>query len=441
MIFSERYRQDGNLWMPNEEHNFQYSDGDENENYILNAIQQSTDLSIGSEELAAYIKDWPSLYHLSPQRADLLRPFAEQLKTKKILEIGSGCGAITRFLGEMNCDVLALEGSPRRARITLERCRGLDNVKVVTDNFEVFVIEEKFDCITLIGVLEYSNLFIKGDNPPLAMLKRVKQLLKPGGYIIIAIENKLGLKYWTGAPEDHVSKIYHGIQDLYSNAGPETFGHSEMISLLGQAGFGISEFMYPFPDYKFADIIITEAGFKKQGFDPLGLLVEKFDYFQNTSYDSQFSSTLTAHSLFDNKVLPYFANSFLITANLSQAVRSSEENQMLAYVYNTSRKKIYCKQTTFSSDSESESVSVSRKLLYENKSKNQPYLQHVLQDETYVNGQILFVHLLPIVSASGWSTEDIIKWARPFYDVHHFQIFSERSANLVNRKLPGSGSF
>lgn len=241
MIFSERYRQDNNLWIPNEEYNFQYSDGDENENYILKAIQQSNDLSIGSEDLSAYIKDWPSLYHLSPKRADLLRPLAEQLKDKKILEIGSGCGAITRFLGEINCDVLALEGSLRRARITLERCRDLDNVKVVSDNFDAFVTEEKFDCITLIGVLEYSNLFIKGDNPPLAMLNKAKQLLKPGGHIIIAIENKLGLKYWAGAPEDHVSKAYHGIQNLYSDEEAKTFGHHEMVSLLMQAGFGISK--------------------------------------------------------------------------------------------------------------------------------------------------------------------------------------------------------
>lgn len=417
MIFSERYKQSDNLWMPDEKYNFQYSDGDENENYIFNAILQSDDLSIGSLDLFAYIKDWPSLYHLSPKRADLLRPLAEQLKGKKILEIGSGCGAITRFLGEMNCEVLALEGSLRRARITLERCRGLDNVKVVADNFDAFVTEEKFDCITLIGVLEYSNLFIKGDNPALAMLTRVKQLLKPDGYIIIGIENKMGLKYWAGAPEDHVSKAYHGIQNLYSNAGPETFGHYEISSLVKQAGFGISEFMYPFPDYKFADVIITDAGFKKQEFDPLELLVEKFDYFQNTRYDSQFSSTLTAHSLFNNNVLPYFANSFLITANLDQAVHSHKENQMLAYVYSTSRKKSYCKQTVFSSNSESESISVTRQLLYEGKSKGPTYVQHVLQDETYINGRILFSDLLPIVSASGWTIEDISKWARTFYDV------------------------
>ena len=34
-------------------------------------------------------------------------------------------------------------------------------------------------------------------------LIKIKQLLKPDGKLLIAIENQYGLKYWCGALEDH----------------------------------------------------------------------------------------------------------------------------------------------------------------------------------------------------------------------------------------------
>src|SRR6188472_4450541 len=97
---------------------FNYSDGDETENYLLRIIEEADDLSISSPHWNKYIIDWPTKYHLSPQRADLLRPFHDNFKNKSVLEIGCGCGAVTRFLGESGAQVTALEGSTRRCRIT-----------------------------------------------------------------------------------------------------------------------------------------------------------------------------------------------------------------------------------------------------------------------------------------------------------------------------------
>ncbi|WWL44975.1 class I SAM-dependent methyltransferase [Pseudomonas parakoreensis] len=70
-----------------------------------------------------------------------------------VLEIGAGCGAITRYLGEQGGNVLALEGSARRASIARSRTRDLPNVSVLAETFENFQVEKKFDVITLVGVL------------------------------------------------------------------------------------------------------------------------------------------------------------------------------------------------------------------------------------------------------------------------------------------------
>ena len=77
--------------------------------------------------------------------------------------------------------------------------------------------------ITLIGVLDV-QLFTSEENPPLAMLERVRSLVKPDGMLIIAIENQLGLKYFAGAPEDHLGQPMYGIEGRYRRDQPQTFG-------------------------------------------------------------------------------------------------------------------------------------------------------------------------------------------------------------------------
>ena len=69
-----------------------YSDGDEVENRISEALLESEDLDSLSDELELYCVDWPSTYHLSKRRGNLLRPFAQSLEGKKVLEIGAGSG-------------------------------------------------------------------------------------------------------------------------------------------------------------------------------------------------------------------------------------------------------------------------------------------------------------------------------------------------------------
>lgn len=154
------------IWYRSDYAGIPYSDGDIVENKIADIIKNATDISIMSDELRTHCIDWPSHYYLNKDRVNLLRPFTTQLKNSDVLEIGAGCGAITRFLGECNANVFALEGSKRRASIAKSRCRNLPNVEVVSENFTEFKLDFQFDVVTLIGVLEYANLFTPGKNAP-----------------------------------------------------------------------------------------------------------------------------------------------------------------------------------------------------------------------------------------------------------------------------------
>src|SRR5687768_4169602 len=73
------------LWSDPSQGKFNYSDGDEVEQRIESAILASADVSLFSNELLAHQVDWPSVYHLSSTRANLLRPIDTHLAGKNVL--------------------------------------------------------------------------------------------------------------------------------------------------------------------------------------------------------------------------------------------------------------------------------------------------------------------------------------------------------------------
>ena len=396
-----------------ETEDFSYNDGNETEEYILSVIRETSDLGTGSVELVSKIKDWPTLYHLSPQRADLLRPFSGYLKGRSVLEIGSGCGAITRFLGETAAEVVALEGSRRRAYITSQRCRDLTNIISVNDNFDYFDWDEKFDVVTLIGVLEYSNLFIKGSEPSACLLERARSFLKKDGVLIIAIENRLGSKYLAGAPEDHTGQAYYGIENRYNKETPITYGKEELSILLKKAGYSEMEFLFPFPDYKLPTVILREKYLNTTAFNVTNLLMSNADYFQGRTYESSFSLPLALKQIVANKLVADLSNSFLVVTgnSLSPLI----EDNTIGYTFSSLRKRPYAKENRFVFE-DNEHISVQRTPLYpEIVPSPHPWLNQHIEKESYIPGNIYFNYFIEIVSRSGWTDTELIEWATPFY--------------------------
>lgn len=385
--------------------------------YVLELIRNASDLSTGSEELFLGMKDWSSNYALNPRRADLLRPFADILQGKSVLEIGSGAGSITRYLGELNCEVIALETSAGWARITNERCRDLQNVRVVCDTLQNFTVAndpDKFDVITLIGTLECSALFVDGINPAGEMLKKINHLLRPGGYVIIAAMNKLGLKYLAGAPEEHVDKPYFGIENRYNKSTPVTFGKEELQGLLSDSGLGQTSFLYPFPDYKMPKVILTEEGIKNDSFKKEELLIEKVEYFQSHAYVNHFSTSLSVEAFRKNELLSALSNSFLVLARKEQDEPVPAGN-ILGYTYNSTRRKPYCKENIFILSVNS-GIEVLKKNMYPASTAGNQVLRQKVENEKYHKGRLLFTDMVTIISGEGWSLEDLGKWAAVYYN-------------------------
>jgi 2-polyprenyl-3-methyl-5-hydroxy-6-metoxy-1,4-benzoquinol methylase len=322
-----------------------YSDGEDVENYIHGALKQAADKTVGSEELMRFIKDWPTEYHFSPARHNLLLPF--RFDGLEVLEIGSGCGAITRFLAESGARVVALEGSSRRAAITAARCEDVKGVQVYCDNFRKFTLDRRFDVVTAIGVLEYAPSFFEGPDPITSFLVRAGEFLKTGGTLIVAIENQLGLKYFAGCTEDHTGELFYGIEDRYGEARTVmTLGKAELIARLRNAGFSTLRFFYPFPDYKLPRFIFTEEGLTDKELGACRMIGDAPARDYGRSRMSVFSEEFAWDVVGRNNLAPELTNSFLVAACKGRGSHLLSAD-WLGKCFTSNRRKKYRTVTTF----------------------------------------------------------------------------------------------
>ncbi|MCM1157852.1 MAG: class I SAM-dependent methyltransferase [Bacteroidales bacterium] len=277
-----------------------YSDG-EIEDVLLDVVKR------GEQQKILYSDNrWPILYHLSDIRENLLEwyPFREDAN---ILEIGSGCGALTGLFSRKVRHVTCIELSKKRSLINAYRNQDCANVEIFLGNFQDIEVKEKYDYITLIGVWEYSGLYVSSKEPYKEMLKKVQGLLKDEGKIIIAIENKMGLKYWNGAVEDHTGNLYDGLND-YANTDQmvRTFSKPEIEDIFQDVGIDRYSFYYPMPDYKIPEKIYSDC------FLPVPGMERNYgkDYGGNRIY--QFNDAIISDQVSKDGMFSYFANSFLI---------------------------------------------------------------------------------------------------------------------------------
>lgn len=255
-------------------------------------------------------KSWPILYHLSPMRENIVGwlPFAG---TENVLEIGAGPGAITGLLSRRCGHVTCVELSKKRSLINAFRHRDRDNIEILVGNFQDIEpsLPKTYDYIFLIGVLEYAGSYLPGEDPFARELALLKRHLKPGtGRLVIAIENRLGMKYFAGCREDHSGRYFDGIES-YENtpkSPAETFSRPALTALLARAGFPQVQFYYPYPDYKFTDTVYSEA--RPPRASELSRNIRNFDRDRLLLFDEKKAYTgILADGLYD-----LFANSFAV---------------------------------------------------------------------------------------------------------------------------------
>lgn len=252
-------------------------------------------------------KDWAVLYHLSHLRANLVE-WLPVTGEQTVLEIGSGCGALTGTLADKSRFVTCIELSRKRSMINAVRNRDRGNIEILLGNFQDVEehLKEQYDWITLIGVFEYAQAYIDSGTPYVDFLARIRRRLKPDGRIVIAIENRLGLKYFAGCAEDHSGKYYDGIEGYREPSGARTFSKPELERIIAQAHLTVEDFYYPYPDYKLPGVIYSDRYLPR-----VGELRDNLRNFDRRRYVN-FDEAAAFDSLIRDGLFPLFSNSFLV---------------------------------------------------------------------------------------------------------------------------------
>lgn len=281
-----------------------YSDGIV-EDYILELVQKYEPEEYN--RVIAREQDWAVMYHLSHQRTNIISwyPFKEGAK---VLEVGSGCGAITGAVAEHADSVICVDLSRRRSMINAYRNKKKNNIRIMMGNFRDIepALDEDFDYATLIGVFEYGKGYIGGEHPYHEFLTTIMKHIKPGGRLLIAIENKLGLKYWAGCREDHAGLLFEGLEGYQNTPGVRTFSKPEFVKIMEECGCKHYKFYYPYPDYKLPSVIYSDEYLPRQG-----ELIQNICNFDRDRF-VLFDEGKVFDQLIKDGLFPLYANSFFI---------------------------------------------------------------------------------------------------------------------------------
>lgn len=234
-------------------------------------------------------------------------------KNASVLEVGAGMGALTGCLCDKCKRVTALEMSAKRAEVIKKRYPTRTNLEVICEDLFSWNTERRFDYIVVVGVLEYAAVFGQEyENPFGEFIKRLKRLLYENGTVLLAIENRFGLKYWCGASEDHLCQPFQGIAGYEKEHTAVTFSKAALEKLFEGLDFKQVHFFYALPDYKFPTIIFTDS------YVPGASAIQKtaFQYVKGSQliYDEK----KLYKEISDNHTMGFFANSFLVEASLGE---------------------------------------------------------------------------------------------------------------------------
>ncbi len=171
--------------------------------------------------------------------------------------------------------------------------------------------KEIYDVIIAADVLEYTQ------NIP-GLLKRLRAMLKPDGKLLLATDNRLGIRYFCGDQDLFTGKNYDGIEN-YKHLLPwerkamngKAYSKAELTRFLETAGFGRHRFFSVFPRISNPQILLAEDYEPNEALD-----IRVFPEYNNPDTVFLFEEELYP-SLMENQLLHPMANGFFIECPLS----------------------------------------------------------------------------------------------------------------------------
>lgn len=304
---------------------------------ILELLESGYDSRRGQEN------SWEVLYHLSHLRGNLtewLPIGAEDV----VLEFGADSGQLTGGFLKKAKYVYCLEESISRSRILAKRYQEAENLAVYSGNpwknmqyimsgasLGTNMLSEesisahggtnvRFDWIVAPGLLAEAERYFTGENVRAEAVRQLLTCLKPGGHLVLACDNRFGLKYWAGAMAPHTGRYFDSLEGNGCGCSKR-----ELEQILEDCGQKDAVFYYPYPERWFPTAVYSDLWLPKKG--ELNQNLRNFEGERLLLFDEE----KVYDQLIEEGRFPEFANAFLCITG------PGEEEQTVYVKYSNDR--------------------------------------------------------------------------------------------------------
>ena len=185
------------------------------------------------------------------------------------------------------------------------------------------------------GIVLEDIIFPNDPQQVIRILEALQQVMTDDGNILIATYNRLGLRFFNGAPEPFTGEYFLGISNYNASNTYNTFGRQEWVDVLEGTHYSY-RFYYPYPEHHYPEEIFSDMSINQYGYGrPYPNLVgRRYELYNEQKVAQAFS---------DARIMQEFAHAFLIELNAKK--------EYIEYTkFSTDRKKQYSIKTCIISD-------------------------------------------------------------------------------------------
>lgn len=162
--------------------------------------------------------------------------------------------------------------------------------------------------------------------------EEIKKHLKPGGHLILAVDNRFGLTYFAGSKERLTGKYFEGLEGYGHSEGVQTFSRENILEMAREAGFAAAKIYFPYPNFRYMTALYTE-----EHLPALGELSKNLCNFEEERA-VLFDEAAVFDELIKEGKFQEFSNSYLFDLTLEEQER---EEEILFVKYSVERAEKY----------------------------------------------------------------------------------------------------